>query len=73
MKRETEQRPEGHDESELIAALEPDQLVTAASKSLPRLQLGVGLRITLWAARLFVLIISLLVVYTFIVALMTVR
>jgi hypothetical protein len=67
---ETEYRPEGHYETQLIQSLEPDQLVAAVAKPLPRLQLSRSVVITLWAVRIFVLIISVLVVYTFIVQLM---
>jgi len=61
--------PEGHHENQLIEALEPDQLVAEVSKPLPRLRLSRSVRISLWAVRIFVLIISALVVYVFIVKL----
>ena len=61
--------PEGHHENQLIEALEPDQLVSEVSKPLPRLRLSRSVRISLWAVRIFVLIISALVVYVFIVKL----
>ena len=70
MQHEAEYRPEGDRESQLIQSLEPDQLVAAVAKPLPRLQLSRTVRIALWAVRIFVLIISVLVVYTFIVQLM---
>lgn len=70
MPHEAEYRPDGHAESQLIESLEPDQLVAVVAKPLPRLQLSRPVRIMLWAVRLFVLLISLLVVYTFIVQLM---
>jgi hypothetical protein len=70
MQHEAEYRPEGDRESQLIESLEPDQLVAAVAKPLPRLQLSRTVRIALWAVRIFVLIISVLVVYTFIVQLM---
>jgi hypothetical protein len=70
MQHEAEYRPEGDRESQLIESLEPDQLVAAVTKPLPRLQLSRTVRIALWAVRIFVLIISVLVVYTFIVQLM---
>jgi len=66
MQDETEYRPEGHHESQLIEALEPDQLTAAVSKPLPRLQLSRSMRIVLWVLRVFVLIISVLVIYVFI-------
>ena len=70
MQREAKFQPEGHHESQLIESLEPDQLVAAVAKPLPRLKLSRPVRIALWAVRIFVLIISALVVYTFIVKLM---
>jgi len=70
MPHEIEYRPEGHHESQLIESLEPDQLVAAVAKPLPRLRLSRPVRIALWAIRIFVVIISVLVVYTFIVQLM---
>jgi hypothetical protein len=71
MAREIQYQPEGHQESELIDSLEPDQLVMAVAKPLPRLQLSRPVRIALWAVRIFVLIITVLVVYTFVVKLMS--
>ena len=70
MQREAKFQPEGHHESQLIESLEPDQLVAVVAKPLPRLQLSRPVRIALWAVRIFVLIISSLVVYTFIVKLL---
>ena len=64
-------QPEGHQESELIGSLEPDQLVRAVAKPLPRLRLSRPITIALWAVRIFVLIITVLVVYTFVVKLMS--
>lgn len=60
---------QGHPDDELIIALEPDQIVAAASLPLPRYQLGRAGHAALWFLRLFVLVITTLVVYTFIVAL----
>jgi hypothetical protein len=70
MPHETEYRAEGHHESQLIESLEPDQLVAAVAKPLPRLRLSRPVLVALWAVRLFVLLISVLVVYTFVVKLM---
>ena len=66
MTREFKYQPEAHNESELIDALEPDQLVAAVAKPLPRLRLSRPVRIALWAVRIFVVIITVLVVYTFV-------
>jgi hypothetical protein len=59
----------GHPDDELIHALEPDQIVAAASCSLPRYRLSRAGFIALWMLRVFVLLITALVVYTFIIAL----
>jgi len=69
MQTEAKLQPEGHHENQLIESLEPDQLVAAVAKPLPRLRLSCPVRIALWAVRGFVLMISALVVYTFIVKL----
>ena len=60
----------GHPDNELIHALEPDQVVVVASRPLPRYQLSRAGHIALWALRGFVLLITALVVYTFIIALL---
>jgi hypothetical protein len=62
-------RPEGHSDSELIEGLEPDQLVVTSSMPLPLLQLSRTWRIAFLALRVFVLLITALVVYTFVVSL----
>jgi hypothetical protein len=59
----------GHPDDELIHALEPDQVVAAASRPLPRYQLSSAGNVGLWLLRIFVLLITALVVYTFIIAL----
>lgn len=56
----------GHPDDELIQALEPDQLVTATSKPLPRYQLSRNANAALWLLRIFVLSMTVLVVYTFV-------
>ncbi len=59
----------GHPDNELIHALEPDQIVEIASRPLPRYRLSPVANLGLWILRIFVLMISALVVYTFIAAL----
>jgi len=59
----------GHPDDELIHALEPDQIVAVASRPLPRCQLSSAGNVALWLLRIFVLLITALVVYTFIIAL----
>jgi hypothetical protein len=59
----------GHPDEELLFALEPDQLVAASSRPLPRYALSRAANLALWLLRGFVLIITALVVYTFILSL----
>ncbi len=59
----------GHPDEELIRALEPDQLFSETSKPLPRYQLRQIANLALWLLRVFVLLITALVVYTFVKAL----
>lgn len=59
----------GHPDDELIHALEPDQVVAVASRPLPCYQLSSAGNAALWLLRIFVLLITALVVYTFIIAL----
>lgn len=60
---------QGHPDDELIQALEPDQLVAATSKPLPRYQLSHTANMALWLLRIFVLLMTALVIYTFVKAL----
>lgn len=64
--REQDLQPEERFEDELIMHLERDQFVAATSRPVPRAQLGAGARVGLWALRVFVVLVSLMVVYTFI-------
>jgi Mn2+/Fe2+ NRAMP family transporter len=59
----------GHPDDELVQALEPDQLVAATSMPLPRYQLSRAANVGLWFLRIFVLLMTALVVYTFVKAL----
>jgi hypothetical protein len=59
----------GHPDEELIQALEPDQLVSETSKPLPRYQLSPITNVALWLLRLFVFLMTALVVYAFVKAL----
>ncbi len=54
------------DEQELIMHLEPDQLVAETLRPVPRAKLGAGTIRWLWALRIFVVIASAMVIYTFI-------
>jgi hypothetical protein len=51
---------------ELIMDLERDQLVAETSRPVPQATLGAYATTGLWALRVFVVIVSLMVIYTFI-------
>jgi len=53
-------------EDELIMHLERDQFVVETSRPVPRAVLSARVTAGLWALRVFVLLVSLMVVYTFI-------
>jgi hypothetical protein len=46
--------------------LEPDQLVVDKSRPVPRAQLSERANAGLWALRVFVLVVSAMVIYTFV-------
>jgi hypothetical protein len=52
-------------EDELIMHLERDQFVAETSRPVPRAPLGAYTRAGLWGLRIFVVIVSLMVIYTF--------
>ncbi|HEY5194873.1 MAG TPA: hypothetical protein VIJ39_13525 [Solirubrobacteraceae bacterium] len=53
-------------EDELIMHLERDQFVAETSRPVPRAILSARVTAGLWALRVFVILVSLMVVYTFI-------
>jgi len=53
------------DHEELIAYLERDQLVADTSRPVTPADLSPRIRVALWALRVFVVIVSCMVVYTF--------
>jgi hypothetical protein len=53
-------------EDELVEELERDQFVAATSRPLGRAPLGRYVAATLWALRVFVLVVGAMVIYTFI-------
>jgi len=53
-------------EDELIMDLERDQFVAETSRPVPRAVLSARVTVGLWALRVFVVIVSLMVIYTFI-------
>jgi hypothetical protein len=53
-------------EDELIMHLERDQFVAETSRPVPRAPLSARASAGLWALRVFVIVVSLMVIYTFI-------
>ena len=53
-------------DQELIMHLEPDQLVAATAEPVPPAPLGPRAKALLWGLRIFVVLVSLMVVYTFV-------
>lgn len=59
---------EGEPDEDLIAGLEPDQLVHAMEHPVARRDLGARARAALWLLRIFVLGVTSLVAYAFVVS-----
>lgn len=57
---------EAHADDELIDGLEPDQLVANMSTPLPRMRLSRRWTVFFWALRLFVLVLTAMVVAVFV-------
>jgi hypothetical protein len=53
-------------EEELIMHLEPDQFVAATAEPVQRAPLGRRAKLALWALRVFVVLVSTMVIYTFV-------
>jgi len=53
------------DDDEMITFLEPDQTVIDKSQPIPRAQLSRRANAGLWALRVFVLVVTAMVLYTF--------
>ena len=64
--REQDLQPQERLEDELILHLERDQFVAETSRPVPRAALSARATAGLWALRVFVVLVSLMVVYTFI-------
>jgi hypothetical protein len=59
--------PQSRDEElDLVMFLEPDQLVADKSRPVRRAQLSSRANAGLWALRIFVLVVSAMVIYTFV-------
>jgi hypothetical protein len=61
----SDQRGEASHE-ELVMHLERDQLVAATAEPVPRAPLSRRAKVVLWALRVFVVLVSVMVVYTFV-------
>ncbi len=64
--RERDLQPQERFEDELIMHLERDQFVAETSRPVPRAELSRRVTVGLWALRVFVVLVSLMVIYTFI-------
>jgi hypothetical protein len=64
--RERDPQPQELFEDELIMHLERDQFVDETSRPVPRVALSARGAAGLWALRVFVVLVSLMVLYTFI-------
>ena len=64
--REQDLQPQERFEDELIMHLERDQFVAETSRPVPRAALSTRAIAGLWALRVFVVLVSLMVIYTFI-------
>ncbi|HEY2398172.1 MAG TPA: hypothetical protein VGH78_04185 [Solirubrobacteraceae bacterium] len=53
-------------EEELILHLEPDQFVAATAEPVALAPLGARAKALLWALRIFVVLVSIMVIYTFV-------
>jgi hypothetical protein len=63
---ERDLQPQERYEDELIMHLERDQFVAETSRSVPRAELNTRVIAGLWVLRVFVVLVSLMVIYTFI-------
>jgi len=63
---ERDPRRRERSQEELIMHLERDQLVVETSRPVPRARLSARIKAGLWALRIFVVVVGLMVIYTFI-------
>jgi hypothetical protein len=63
---DSDHRADERFEDELIMHLERDQFVAETSRPVPRAPLGPRATAALWALRVFAVLVSLMVIYTFI-------
>ena len=64
--REQDLQPQERFEDELIMHLERDQFVAETSRPVPRAALSSRVTAGLWGLRVFVVLVSLMVIYTFV-------
>jgi hypothetical protein len=64
--REQDVQPQERLEDELAARLDREQFLAEASRALPRIALSKRAAIALWGLRVFVVLVGLMVIYTFI-------
>jgi len=64
--KEQDLQPQERFEDELIMNLERDQFVAETSRPVPRAELSARATAGLWVLRVFVVLVSLMVIYTFI-------
>jgi hypothetical protein len=64
--REQDLQPQERLEDELIMHLERDQFVAETSRPVPRAPLSARAKAGLWALRVFVVLVGLMVIYTFV-------
>jgi hypothetical protein len=57
----------GEPDEDLIESLEPDQLVSAMDIAVPRRQFSRSLSVALWALRVFLLTVTAMVIYVFVI------
>ncbi len=63
---EADLQPQERFEDQLIMHLERDQFVAETSRPVPRAELSARAIAGLWALRVFVVLVSLMVIYTFV-------
>ncbi len=59
-------RPTDDEDEQLIEFLESDQLVQARARPVERRVLGRRVAVALWALRAFVIVVGVMVIYTFV-------
>jgi hypothetical protein len=64
-RQERTQQERDDNEEEMIMFLERDQLMSDRRRPLPPAEIGTRAHVALWTLRIFVLIVGLMVIYTF--------